>query len=411
MDRKWIGRRLTMAFAGAALIGSAAVVTAQDQGLPGTIAEAVALEQGDALPITSFYDTPANLGAAKPGQLLRHEAAANYSVGNGVQATRILYRSEDAHGRPTATSAVVLMPPGPAPAGGWPLIAWAHGTSGMARMCAPSLMKDVYYGDEGLAEMLKEGFAVVATDYHGLGTEGPHPYADKAAQANDVIDSVPAAHAAVPGLSRNWVVDGHSQGGLAAWAVAEKQRQIKDPTYRGAVAVAGATHLGWLLDHPEATKASGFYLAWHAYAIHTRYPQFKVSDMLSAVGQAHYREVTTKGCWFYGYAAYHGVAGPRMVKAKWRANPWVRRFMSANSAGGTAIRGPIFVIAGEADGSVPIAGVRDTVRKACALHAAVTFRSYPGLDHDPVMAKSTPDQLRWIRARFAGEPAPGNCGA
>lgn len=80
-----------------------------------------------------------------------------------------------------ATSGVVLVPAGAPPAGDWPVIAWAHGTSGVARMYAPSLMKDLTYGEEGLLPMVRAGFAVVATDYHGLGTEGPHEYLSKTA--------------------------------------------------------------------------------------------------------------------------------------------------------------------------------------------------------------------------------------
>lgn len=396
--------RLSLAFAIVLPAAGAA------QAPPASVAGAMAVEQADALPLTAFYDTPANFAAAKPGQLLRQEAVTDYTIPAGVKATRILYRSTDGQGRPTVTSGVVLVPAGQAPAGGWPLIAWAHGTSGVARACAPSLMKDVYYGDEGLSDMLKAGFAVVATDYHGLGTAGLHRYVDKDAQADDIIHSVPAARAAVPDLSREWVVDGHSQGGLAAWAVAEQQRRIMDPGYRGAVAVAAATHLRWLLDHPEASTGAGFYLAWIAYAVHTRYPQFRVADMLSPAGLAHYREVTAgKGCWFYGYAAYHGIEATQMVQPGWKTNVWVRRFVTANSAGGAPIGGPILAIAGEADGSVPIGGVRDTIRKACARGIVVDFRVYPGLDHDPTMTKSTPDQLAWIRDRFAGKPAAGNC--
>jgi hypothetical protein len=41
----------------------------------------------------------------------------------------------------------------------------------------------------------------------------------------------------------------------------------------------------------------------------------------------------------------------------------------------------------------------------------VTFRAYPGLDHDPTMEKSTPAQLEWIRERFAGKAAHSNCPA
>jgi hypothetical protein len=381
---------------------------AGDPGMPTSAAEAAGIERDDALPITAFYDTPANLAAASPGDLLRQEPFFTDALPLGVKAERILYRSAAPDGSAVATSGIVLYPVGEPPAGGWPVIAWAHGTSGVARACAPSAMKDVYYGND-LFAMVKAGFAVVATDYHGLGTEGVHRYMDKAAQAEDVIASVPAARAAVPVLGRPWVVDGHSQGGLAAWGVAEAQARLKDPDYRGAIAVAGATHMPRLLTHPEETKGAGFYFAWHAFAVQARYPEFKPEDMLSAAGMAHYADATTNGCWLYGYASYLGVDDTAMLAPGWKANPWVEKFYRETTAGADPIGGPIFVIAGEADLSVPLAGIQETVAKACAGGQAVTFRSYPGLDHDPTMSESVPDQLAWIRDRLAGTPAPGNC--
>jgi len=181
-----------------AFTGSAGTALAQE--MPKTLAEAVKMEQADALPIGEFYSPPANLSATKPGDLLRKESFAGYTLPKGATAVRILYHSLDATGGDVATSGVVLIPAGTAPAKGWPIIAWAHGTSGVARRCAPSAMKDVYYGDEGLMPMVAAGFAVVATDYHGLGTPGPHQYVNKTAQARDVVYSIPAARAAVPSL-------------------------------------------------------------------------------------------------------------------------------------------------------------------------------------------------------------------
>jgi len=189
--------------------------------MPRSLAEAVRMERADALPRTAFYDTP-SLAGSKAGDLLRKEKFTGYAIPRGATAMRILYHSLSADGADVATSGVVLIPPGEPPSGGWPVIAWAHGTSGVARMCAPSLEKDMEYGEEGLMPMVRAGFAVVATDYHGLGTQGPHEYINKTAQARDVIYSVPAAHAAVPSLGRRWVVIGHSQGGITAWSVAEK---------------------------------------------------------------------------------------------------------------------------------------------------------------------------------------------
>jgi pimeloyl-ACP methyl ester carboxylesterase len=379
--------------------------------MPKTLADAVAMEQADALPITDFYSTPANLSASKPGDLLRKEAFAGYSLPKGATAVRILYHSLDATGEDVATSGVVLIPGGKAPSTGWPVIAWGHGTSGVARLCAPSAMKDVYYGAEGLMPMVAAGFAVVATDYHGLGTEGPHQYVNKVAQAHDVIYSVPAAHAAVPGLSSKWVADGHSQGGLAAWGVAEAEHDLKDPNYLGAVSVAGVAREVDFFSHLSNTPGVGFYLAFMSAGIHARFPEFNPHDLVSDAVLEHYTDVTTKGCFYYGYATYAAMPSGTLLRPGWQKSVWIHRFFEGNAEGKAPIGGPLFVIGGEADQTVPIEGVRAAVKQACASKLPVTFRSYPGLDHDPTMEKSTPDQLEWIRDRFAGKAAVSNCPA
>ncbi|MBV9725401.1 MAG: hypothetical protein JO299_09520, partial [Gammaproteobacteria bacterium] len=110
-------------------------LAADEPGLPHSLAEAIKMEQADALPRTGFFDTP-SLAGSKPGALLRQEPFAGYAVPAGARAIRILYHSLNADGGDVATSGVVLIPGGQTPAGGWPVIVWAHGTSGVARMCA-----------------------------------------------------------------------------------------------------------------------------------------------------------------------------------------------------------------------------------------------------------------------------------
>lgn len=78
-------------------------------------------------------------------------------------------------------------------------------------------------------------------------------------------------------------------------------------------------------------------------------------------------------------------------------------FFEASAVANGPIGGPLFVIAGEADKTVRIAAVRAAVEQMCIAKRLVTFRSYPGLAHDPTMENSTPDQLDWIRARCAGK--------
>ncbi|MBV8471670.1 MAG: alpha/beta hydrolase [Burkholderiaceae bacterium] len=367
------------------------------------------MERENALPMTSFYKTPANLRAAKPGTLLNRENADGYALPAGSRAVRILYRSLDADGHPVATSGVILVPGGTPPKDGWPVIAWAHGTSGVNRACAPSLMKDVYYGEEGLMPMVRAGFAVVASDYHGLGTSGRHQYINKTAQAQDVIYAVDAARAADPSLGRRWVVDGHSQGGLAAWAVAEFEARLKDPGYLGAVSVAGAIDIDHLLQGINGVKEIGFYLPFMAFGIHARSPAFDPHDMLAGAALERYEDVTAHGCWLYGYGSFADAPAGDMLKKGWERNPWVERFKRDNRVGDQPTQGPMLVIAGEADHSVPIESVRSAAAKACQHGLNVTLRTYPGLDHDPVMEQSAPDQLEWIRDRFAGKPAGSGC--
>jgi pimeloyl-ACP methyl ester carboxylesterase len=407
---------LKICFAAALLAGiqgaSAFLPAAADvPALPRSLEEAIRMERADALPRTAFYEAP-SLAGTKPGALLRQESFDGYQVPAGAHAVRILYHSQDSHGGDVATSGVVLIPAGNPPAGGWPVIAWAHGTTGVARQCAPSLEKDMNYGEEGLMPMVRAGFAVVATDYHGLGTAGPHEYVSKTAQARDVIYSIPAAKAAVPSLGRRWVAVGHSQGGIAAWSVAEMQASLKDPDYLGAISVSGAADIQAILEQMGGGDSSAaFYLVYMAYAIHAHSPAFKPSQMLDGVALRRYARATTQGCWNYDYAAFLNDRGEKVLKPHWEDSDAVKEFFRGDELGAAPVGGPLFVITGEADETVPLALVKQTVKKACTNGVALSFRSYPGLDHDPTMTNSTPDQLAWIKDRFAGKPASSNCAA
>ena len=127
-----------------------------------------------ALSLTQFYATEARKTEAAPGTLVRSETATDYALPTGIAATRILYHTRTANNVDVIASAFVLAPYGQAPTGGWPLLAWSHGTSGVGRECAPSRMKSLFYNWEGLYEYVLMGYAVVATDDAGMGTPGRH---------------------------------------------------------------------------------------------------------------------------------------------------------------------------------------------------------------------------------------------
>jgi hypothetical protein len=116
------------------------------------------LDAARALPVTSFYATEGLKANADPGTFVRSEPATEYALPPGVTAVRILYHTRTAGNVDAVASAVVLVPYGQAPpGGGWPLLAWSHGTSGVARECAPSRMTSVFYNWESLGVAQLEG--------------------------------------------------------------------------------------------------------------------------------------------------------------------------------------------------------------------------------------------------------------
>ena len=152
----------------------------------------------------------------EPGALLR-TADFDRAIPEGATARRILYTTTALGDEPAVASAILVVPEdaGDDPL---PVVAWAHGTTGVAEGCAPSLLEDPFEAGAmfTLDEAIDNGWAVVATDYIGLGTEGPHAYLVGEPAGHAVLDGIRAARA-VEGLSlsEQAVVWGHSQGGNA----------------------------------------------------------------------------------------------------------------------------------------------------------------------------------------------------
>jgi pimeloyl-ACP methyl ester carboxylesterase len=387
-----------------------AVVVARADDLPKSRADAIDMEAKDALPASNFYNSPSPLAPAAPGTLIRSEVFSGYDLPPGADAVRILYHSKARDGRDVSASGVVLIPRGTPPPGGWPVIAWAHGTSGVARQCAPSLMKDLEYGSEGLMPMVAAGFAVVATDYAGLGTPGPHEYDNKIAQANDVVYSMAAAHAAVPSLGTRWLAIGHSQGGSAVWGVAELEATLADATYAGAISVAGDMDFEWFEEHDAKSlkTISAMYWPLTAFGIKATYPAFDPARLLSAPFLERYSDVTRNGCWDYAYAVADEVGNQPAVRPGWQQIPELRRYNADNHSGDRPIRGPLLVLAGDDDQSVNFTNIQSGVARACRNGLAIEFVHRAGLDHDPLMEKTIDLQLAWTRDRLANKPWHSN---
>lgn len=199
---------------------------------------------------TSFIVSPsiAEVAATQPGTLLSIESQQPSSLlSHADQRFLVTYRSRGINGEPIVASGFILLPKGKVPKGGWPVLAWAHGTTGVADTCAPS---EDYVGgpvhayqqiaSTALNAWLARGYAIVAPDYQGLGTPGGHPYMNATSQLHTVVDAVRAVHFLQPHqLSKQWLVMGHSQGGAAALTVAAYgQKDAPEFDLRGAIALA-----------------------------------------------------------------------------------------------------------------------------------------------------------------------------
>ena len=131
-----------------------------------------------------------------------------------------MYRSVSADQR-GSDSGTFFIPKGQPPRGGWPVISFAHGTTGLTTHCGPSAYPDLEGYASSVTSFVDQGFAVAFTDYQGLGHAGIHPYLEPRTPAFNVIDAVRALRAQFPDYSTTWMALGGSQGGQASWAAAE----------------------------------------------------------------------------------------------------------------------------------------------------------------------------------------------
>jgi hypothetical protein len=355
------------------------------------------------LPLTKFYDTPDPFPAGQPGELIRSEPFYEYLLPYTISAVRILYHSRSLREKDVAASGVVLLPRGTAPAGGWPIIAWAHDLTGSARQCAPSLVKTLNEGPL-LSMYAGLGYAVVAPDYAGLGTNFPYAVLDVPSNAQDVINSVAAARAALPQLGSKWLVAGYAHGSRVAVGVAEALAKNADSNYLGAIGILGIADPPEFFEH-LVQEPSYPMLAFLAQGIKNQYAGFHVDDMLTDKGMVLYKNLGDS-C---EATSEQTPNATELLKPGWQNNPYVKEFFSRNTLGRKPAFSPLLLISGETDGDVPSPLSTAIVGRLCQQKDRVLFVNYPGLNPSAVLGNSVGEQVSWIRARFSGQAAPSNC--
>jgi pimeloyl-ACP methyl ester carboxylesterase len=359
-----------------------------------------------------FYTAPANSSGASAGTLLKVEKESNtsrYTLPPSLSLSRFMYQSRTSNNTLVPVTGFILWPYAARPhRGGIPIVAWAHGTSGSAPECAPSNMQNLWYQFQGLYEIALHGYAVIATDFAGLGVASDasgkaivHEYATGPAQANDLFYSVPAARQAFPSLSEGFVTMGHSQGGGAAWAFAEKLAKEPMDGYLGTVALSPFTRY---LDLPPEEPIVPAIVLFLIPNLQSNYAPFEPVDVLTPQGTQSLEYLTQlHGCTTVVYQ----LVGPDLLKPGWQNNSAIQKHQNVAASGGKPISGPFLVIQGEAD---PIiypptveAAINDTAQKFP--DAQIEFHLLPNVTHTPTMYAGLPIYLEWINARFAGEAA------
>jgi pimeloyl-ACP methyl ester carboxylesterase len=353
------------------------------------------------------YDVASPLPAGKPGDVL---AAEKLDPVTGIDGRvwRIQYLSTSAKGKPVAVTGVVAIPAGTSPAGGWPVVSYAHGTAGLADICAPS--KDVA---KNLAviigPMVAKGWIVAASDYEGLGTPGRHPYIAGDSEAHGVLDiaravqDVQQSHA-----GKQVLLWGHSQGGHAVvFANEVAKTYAPDLDVVGTAAIAPASELPLIAGVLGDSPARG-YLVLAALGLNAAYPEADPAIVLGPKAIAADKVVDT-GCTSEVLAAYVDMPKADIILADpGSVEPW-KSLMLANDPGHRVGESPLFIVHGDADKTIPVIASQLLLARLCGLQQPAKRTVYPGAGHSDVAVAAFDDLAAFATDRFAGKPFVNAC--
>jgi acetyl esterase/lipase len=362
---------------------------------------------------TAFYQASAADIAGPPGTLISSEPMFGPV---GAEAYRILYRSTGLRGEPVAVSGVVVIPPGAPPPGGRPIVAWAHPTTGVVPHCAPSLAIFVFQSMMGLRPMIDRGVVVVATDYPGLGTAGPHPYLVGVSEGRAVLDSVRVARL-MPGVGsgNRFAVWGHSQGGQASLYTGLLARSYApELDLVGVAAAAPATELVTLMGDDFKTTGGKNLTAMTLWSWSRVFgaPINKVvmpeaiptvdrlaDECIESIFDIMERRRTEKPL------EQHFLSVPNIAIVE----PW-KTLAVRNTPGPLPANIPLFLAQGTIDNLVRPEVTRAYFQQQCKAGGKVRMVWLPNEGHGFAGRDSANAAVDWMVARFAGEPAPDDCG-
>ena len=384
------GFRFAAGFVAATLALFGAVVAAEEWRVIGDLLERPGID--------AFYEQPVEGVAGEPGTIVKLDPLLGAPFAS--RAWRLMYRTTDVHGDPVVSTGVLVVPLTPAPPQGRTVVSWGHPTTGAARSCAPSYGFDPFLGIEGLRFLLDRGYAVVATDYVGMGTDGPDSYLVGATGGNAVLDAARAARAVPEARATDRVVLwGHSQGGQAALFAAERASEYAPELSIVAVAAAApAADLPGLM-RAHLDDISGVTIGAYAFTAYAEvYPDAPLDGILTPTALELVPRMNEL-CLLSHLSELHRIGDPLVgdftTEDPSTAEPWAS-LLEQNSAGAVAFDAPLFLAQGRDDELVVPGDTEQFARHQAALGISVTFHEIPFADHGTVAYLALPAMLRWL---------------
>jgi len=370
---------------------------------------------------TDFYATPPAVAGSSHGDLVSYQEITLQGL-TGAKAWRVLYRSVSVKDeKPIVVSGMVIAPSDEA-RGQRPMVAWAHATVGSADICAPSksfngkpLTNDLSEAVliEQLQFFIRQGYVVVATDYEGLGTEGPHPYLVGESEGRSVLDSLLAARKMTKlNASDTAVIYGLSQGGQAALFAGElAPTWAPEIKIAGVVAAAPISEIDLLLPIVAMVPDLADDYVLGVYGQVAGNAKLNTSQVLDPVASAQGSLVESQcvGQIQEGFKALLASSGKSTFMS---TNPltlpdWKTQLTS--SVPGQRITGaPILVLQGKDDTIVPAVTTQTLIKRICGKDR-VQYIVYANTRHGDIIESGDRDIRAFITNRMAGAPFTPAC--
>ena len=360
--------------------------------------------------LDAFYATPEEFSEI-PGTLLRFEPLGA-EVAN-AQAYRMLYVTEDQQGNPAVAAGMAFIPD-KKPDSPRPVVAYVAGTTGQGDACAPSRSPDPISGVKHfLPEAIAQGWAVVAPDEYGVGTEGIQLYLIKDQEVRDTVNSIRALQS-IPGASagNDFAVYGYSQGGhTALWTGHLSEQYAPELDLVGVAAVAPAANLTSIVER-QWDRVAGWGIGVDVVRSWSEaYPDLPFDSLLTGAALNNYERIASD-CVFGSFiegTIRHDLFRQDFFSENPVNDPLVAQALIDQTPTPYPAELPLMLVQGTTD-QIVLAGPNADLQEAwCAAGSTINGLWLWGVDHVKVSGMAGPSVTGWIADRFAGRIAPNTC--